>query len=167
MLKVSNTVSCTAPDRIRLLLISSRMAFVCAVAGVLAACAQTSRNMYDWQAYEPSVYAYLKDTEGDYAAQAEGLEQNVETARASNTALPPGFRAHLGLLYLKLGKEGQAMEQLESEKLAFPESTPFMDFLMKNVPPVSTSPSVSEPTANDASQRDAAAVGYINQNVNS
>lgn len=167
MLNVSNTVSCSAPGRTRLLLIGGRMTLVCAAAGVLAACAQTSRDIYDWQTYEPSVYAYLKDDEGDYAAQAQNLEQNVETARASNTALPPGFRAHLGLLYLKLGKEGQAMEQLESEKLAFPESTPFMDFLMKNVPPVSALPSASEPTVDDASQRDAAAVGYINQNVDS
>jgi hypothetical protein len=101
------------------------------VAMSLAACAQ-QKTMYDWQSYQPAVYSYLKDDGADYAAQASVMEKNIETARSANQALPPGFHAHLGMLYLKMGSGDKAVEQLQNEKLAFPEGTPFMDFLMRN-----------------------------------
>ena len=88
--------------------------------------------MYSWQSYQPSVYAYLKDAGADYAAQTLAMEKNIETARATNAELPPGFRAHLGMLYLKMGEGAKGVEQLEGEKAAFPESKPFMDFLLRN-----------------------------------
>ncbi|MGE8657560.1 MAG: DUF4810 domain-containing protein [Achromobacter sp.] len=103
-----------------------------ALAGLLGACAQQPKRMYSWQSYEPSVYAYLKEDGADYAAQSLAMEKNIETARATDAALPPGFRAHLGMLYLKLGQGDKGLEQLEGEKAAFPESKPFMDFLLRN-----------------------------------
>jgi hypothetical protein len=102
------------------------------MAGGLAACAQPQKTLYNWQSYQPQVYAYLKDDGADYTAQVQALEKNIETARAANQALPPGFHAHLGMLYLKTGNGEKALEQLQSEKLAFPESAAFMDFLMRN-----------------------------------
>ncbi len=45
---------------------------------------------------------------------------------------PPGFRAHLGMLHLKMGQGTDAVAQFQDEKLAFPESSPFMDFLLRN-----------------------------------
>ena len=78
------------------------------------------------------MYAYLKEDGNDYAVQAQTLEKSVEKARATNRELPPGFRAHLGMLYLKMGDGEKGVEQLQGEKQAFPESTPFMDFLMRN-----------------------------------
>ncbi|WP_415804602.1 DUF4810 domain-containing protein [Bordetella muralis] len=110
---------------------------------------QAPKHMYNWKSYQPAVYAYLNDDGVDYAAQAQDMELNVETARSSNTALPPGFRAHLGLLYLKLGEDSKAVEQLQGEKLAFPESTSFMDFLMKNLSPASAVPQTDESGSND------------------
>ena len=78
------------------------------------------------------MYAYLKEDGNDYAVQAQTLEKSVEKARATNRELPPGFRAHLGMLYLKMGDGEKGVEQLQGEKQAFPESTPFMDLLMRN-----------------------------------
>lgn len=123
-----------------------RLLPVCMALGVLAACVQQPKPMYSWQAYEPTVYAYLKDDGADYAAQAQVLEQNVETARSANVALPPGFRAHLGMLYLKMGEDSKAVEQLQGEKLAFPEGSPFMDFLLRNTakPDTKSEPSLAE-----------------------
>jgi len=114
---------------------SGRLAAGCAVVGmgVLAACAQAG-TMYSWETYQPQVYNYLKDDGGDYAEQIASLEENVEDARAAGQALPPGFRAHLGMLYLKLGRADKAIQQLKGEKRAFPESAVFMDFLLRNVP---------------------------------
>jgi len=123
----------------------TRALTACALVGMLAACAQAPKTMYDWQAYQPSVYAYLKNEDTDFSQQLQALESNVETARAKNTALPPGFHAHLGLLYLKMGLGDKAVEQLQAEKLAFPEGTAFMDFLLRNV----TLPVVQPSTATD------------------
>lgn len=105
---------------------------IAALAGLLGACAQPSKSMYNWDAYQPTVYKYLKEDGADYTVQAQALEQNIEKARATNATLPPGFRAHLGMLYLKMGDESKGIEQFEGEKTAFPEAAPFMDFLMRN-----------------------------------
>ncbi len=102
------------------------------LAGVLSACVQQPKSLYSWQSYEGSVYAYLKDDGGDYATQTLAMEKNIETARAANAELPPGFRAHLGMLYLKMGDGDKGVEQMQGEKAAFPEAAPFMDFLLRN-----------------------------------
>ncbi|AYD62671.1 DUF4810 domain-containing protein [Achromobacter sp. LC458] len=125
---------------------------VAAAVGLLSACVQQPKSMYSWQAYQPSVYAYLKEDGSDNAVQAQALEKNIETARAANVELPPGFRAHLGMLYLKMGDGDKGVEQLQSEKVAFPESTPFMDFLMRNVgkPAASVDATSATPASADA-----------------
>lgn len=97
--------------------------------GLLAACAQQP-TIYSWDSYQPAVYDYLQG-EKDPAAQALSMEKNIEVARAKNKALPPGFHAHLGLLYLQQGEDARALEQIQSESAAFPESVPFMNFLLK------------------------------------
>lgn len=123
------------------------IAAVVAAAGLLSACVQQPKPMYSWQAYQPSVYAYLKDDGADTAVQAQALEKNIETARAANVELPPGFRAHLGMLYLKMGDGDKGIEQMQGEKVAFPESTPFMDFLMRNVGKPQAEPEAATPAA--------------------
>lgn len=129
-----------------------RVLAVTAVVGVLSACAQ-HKNMYSWQSYQPSVYAYLKDDGADHATQTLAMEKNIETARATNAELPPGFRAHLGMLYLKLGNGDKGVEQLEGEKAAFPESKPFMDFLLRNASKTAqNTPQTTEQPASSASQ---------------
>ncbi|MFC3337583.1 DUF4810 domain-containing protein [Paracandidimonas soli] len=111
---------------------SSRVLGILALAGGLSACAQ-NQTLYAWGSYQPMVYSYLKDEGADYAAQAQAMEENLEAARASSKTLPPGFRAHLGLLYLKTGEGAKAAEMWQGEKLAFPESGSFMNFLMRHI----------------------------------
>ncbi len=108
-----------------------RWAGICLSVSLLAACAQP-QGLYSWGSYQPMVHAYLQEDGEDYAAQVQTLEEDVESARATEQALPPGFRAHLGLLYLKLGNGAKAVEQWQGEKLAFPESSAFMDFLLRH-----------------------------------
>jgi len=128
----------------------ARTLVVCGVAGLLGACAQAPKHMYNWEAYQPSVYAYLKDE--DAAAQIEALERNVEVARAKNEALPPGFHAHLGMLYLHAGQADKAVEQIQAEKLAFPEGTGFMDFLLRNTAGTQTDTAPSAPQDDKAKE---------------
>lgn len=122
---------------------------IATLTGLLGACAQPAKPMYSWDAYQPTVYAYLKEDGADYTVQAQELEKNVEKARATNTTLPPGFRAHLGMLYLKMGDEGKGIEQLEGEKAAFPEAAPFMDFLLRNAKKPVNAAQANQPVASD------------------
>lgn len=130
---------------------------IAALAGLLSACAQQPKSMYSWQAYQPTVYAYLKDDGADYATQTQALEKNIETARAANAELPPGFRAHLGMLYMKMGDGDKGVEQMQGEKAAFPEAAPFMDFLLRNVGKPQAQHSAVAPSAEQASPAQASA----------
>ena len=127
----------------------ARLVLTLGLTGLLAACVQQPKSLYSWQAYQPNVYAYLKDDGADYVKQIDAFEKNIETARASSQTLPPGFRAHLGLLYLKTGDADKGVAQLEAEQIAFPESAPFMAFLMRNAKPGAPAPGIAA-TAPDA-----------------
>jgi hypothetical protein len=110
---------------------AGRTLSVCAFTALVAACAPGQQSLYSWDAYQPGVYAYLNEPAGDYDAQIAELEKNIEKARAKSQALPPGFHAHLGLLYLKKGEDAKAFQEMQTEKLSFPESAKYMDFLLR------------------------------------
>ncbi|QBQ98511.1 DUF4810 domain-containing protein [Paraburkholderia pallida] len=105
-----------------------------AVAGaLLAGCATRSQpTLYQWDAYQPQVYAYLKG-QASPEEQIGALEQALQQIRAKGNRPPPGFHAHLGALYASVGKGQQAQQELLAEKEAFPESSAYMDFLLKNL----------------------------------
>jgi len=87
----------------------------------LAGCA-TQRSLYHWGSFPDVTYAWLKgDPESGDVFGA--MEEDVQRAISKGHDLPPGFQAHLGLLYMQAGME----------KAAFPESTPFMDFLLQSL----------------------------------
>lgn len=102
------------------------------IAVLTTGCATQSKPLYSWEAYQPQVYTYLKDEDPDYGAQIAKLEEVVQKTRAAGTELPPGYHAHLGMLYAKIGKDDQVRQQFETEKTRFPESGSFMDFLMRS-----------------------------------
>ncbi|MDU9401128.1 DUF4810 domain-containing protein [Pseudomonas sp. zfem004] len=96
---------------------------------LLAGC-NSQKPLYQWESYQPQVYSYLK---GDAKEeQITALERDLEKIKAKNGAVPPGYHAQLGLLYSSLGKDDQMIQQFRTEKALFPESTAYMDFLMKN-----------------------------------
>jgi len=100
---------------------------------LLAACASGPRSLYYWGEFPQANYAWLQDDLQDDPKIVETLEKDAQRAVANNHDLPPGFHAHLGLLYLKLGQIDKAVEHLQAEKAAFPESAPFMDFQLRNL----------------------------------
>jgi hypothetical protein len=98
---------------------------------VLTGCVTQPQSLYYWDDYQPAVYSYFKgDGTGSPEQQIITLEASAERARAQGAALPPGFNAHLGLLYLKTGKTGQAQQAFRTEEAQFPESKPYMDYLL-------------------------------------
>ncbi|MDR9863015.1 MULTISPECIES: DUF4810 domain-containing protein [Pseudomonas] len=106
------------------------MALTLAASALLAGCS-SPQTLYQWEGYQPQVYEYFK-SETPTEAQAEALEADLQKIRASGKAVPPGYHAHLGLLYLSMGKDDQMVQQLRTEKTLFPESGTYMDFLLKN-----------------------------------
>jgi hypothetical protein len=103
---------------------------VVALTVVLTGCAQAPKPMYHWEGYQRGVYEFLK---GDGLTADEQLNQmlaQAEKARGRDAALPPGFRAHVGLLQLQAGRVDEARDSFIAEKTAFPEASHYMDFLL-------------------------------------
>jgi hypothetical protein len=99
----------------------------------LTGCANQNATppLYQWTGYQPEVYAYFKNVKSPQE-QIDGMEKAREQIAAKGNHPPPGFYAHLGMLYASVGDDGKAMKEFAAEKAAFPESSAFMDFLAKN-----------------------------------
>lgn len=108
-------------------------ALAAALSGLLVGCVQAPKPLYHWDGYQRQVYEHLRGDGSSPNEQLTVLQAEAEKSRAVGALLPPGFRAHMGLLYLRLGRAGQAREMLEAEKSAFPESTRYMDFLLEGL----------------------------------
>lgn len=104
-----------------------------AMALTMGACAHRDPPLYYWGGYQDELYGYFKASDTNADDRLRTLQAQAERARGDGKALPPGFRAHLGLLHLQSGRPDEARRQFEAEKLAFPESKPYMDFLLKRM----------------------------------
>ena len=85
--------------------------------------------LYLWADYEQQVYSYLDGEDLDVL-----LLQFLNTLRimeSSYKKIPPGFYAHMGLLYVETGQAEEAYSCFRAEKYLYPEAAPFMDFLLR------------------------------------
>ncbi|KAI3592788.1 putative lipoprotein [Cupriavidus sp. U2] len=110
--------------------VTLRNAAFLSAAGLLAGCAGP-QSMYQWEGYQSQVYEYFKGESKE--AQITALESGLEKIKAKGGSVPPGYHAQLGMLYLNVGKGDQTVKEFQTEKTLFPESTPYMDFLMRNM----------------------------------
>lgn len=98
---------------------------------LLGGCATRTPPLYGWGSYPDQLWGYLKNAEDDPQGRLAALQADQERFRARGEHVPPGFHAHLGLLYTQLGRGDEAAIQWQAEKTLFPESAAFIDFLMK------------------------------------
>ncbi|MFP3566853.1 DUF4810 domain-containing protein [Paraburkholderia sp. SIMBA_030] len=103
-----------------------------AAAVMLSGCAGSGQTppLYQWTGYQPQVYEYFKGTRSSQE-QVDALEKALQEIQAKGDTPPPGFHAHLGMLYAGIGKGDQAQQEFQTEKQLFPESSTYMDFLTK------------------------------------
>jgi len=100
---------------------------------VLAGCVNAPPALYMWEAFPRQQYDTLQRAGYSPLEQIRLLEAHAEKARGANANLPPGFRAHLGMLMLEQGNPQRARELWQAEKLAFPESAAYIDSLLKRL----------------------------------
>ena len=96
---------------------------------LLSGCVTPEKPLYYWGDYQPVVYSHFKGDSPE--AQRVKLEQTAHLAQSRGEAVPPGFNAHLGLLYLNTGQLDRAQGAFQAEATLFPESKPYMDFLLR------------------------------------
>ncbi|MFB9157367.1 DUF4810 domain-containing protein [Chromobacterium violaceum] len=106
-----------------------RVIGVLAACALLSACATGPKTLYQWESYQPEVYEYLKGDGADAQKQIAVLEEGLQKIRAEGNQEPPGYHAHLGMLYANAGKTDQMVQEFEAEKKLFPESASYLDFL--------------------------------------
>jgi hypothetical protein len=85
--------------------------------------------LYQWESYQTQVYQYYKGESREQ--QILALEADLEKIKAKGHSAPPGLHAHLGMLYAEAGNDAKAVENLSAEKSQFPESSAYVDLLMK------------------------------------
>ncbi|WP_373989279.1 DUF4810 domain-containing protein [Duganella sp. BuS-21] len=110
-----------------------RASLVLALAGaaLLTGCASAPKTLYGWDGYQPQVYQHFKGESPDQ--QIAEMETALQAISAKGASAPPGFHAHLGMLYSITGKQDQMVAQFEDEKKLFPESATYMNFLLAKV----------------------------------
>ena len=96
---------------------------------LLAGCATGPGPLYYWGDYQPTLYGHFTK-EVAPQEQIASLEAGLEKARAAGKPVPPGYNAHLGLLYAEGEQTDQMLKYFEAEKALYPESASYMDFLL-------------------------------------
>jgi len=98
---------------------------------VISGCASKT-PMYEYADYSESYYAVKKDA-GDESMKEwkTALEESIEKSNAQAIRIPPGINANLGYIYLKLNNSDKAILFFNAEKTTYPESTVFMNKLIK------------------------------------
>lgn len=97
---------------------------------ILSGCATRQKPIYGWGNYQQQVYEYFKADTKSSEEQIIALEAGMQKNRSQGNPLPPGYHAHLGMLYANVGKPDMVVQEFETEKTLFPESAPYMDFLL-------------------------------------
>ena len=91
----------------------------------------SQRPLYSWGSYEDQVFAYLRG-ESPWG-QIAALERDMARIMATGGAFPPGFNAHLGMLYAEFGDIARATAFFEAEKALFPEAAVYMNFILERL----------------------------------
>lgn len=100
---------------------------------LLGGCATKETSLYYWGSYEELIYEmYVEPGSAPAALQVGKLENDIQKSNALGKKIPPGFYAHLGMMYAAEGKRGLAQEALLKEKALYPEAATLVDTLLKN-----------------------------------
>lgn len=92
---------------------------------------KTTEPQYYYGQYSNAVYNYFKADDVTVEEQITTLKEVIQVASAKSKNIAPGIHAHLGMLYFETGNHELGTQHFEQEKNLFPESTKYIDFLLK------------------------------------
>ena len=110
---------------------SKTLLIVAITIATLAGC-QSTKPLYHYGSYQDNVYEHFKNEDAAVTEQIEALEKTIRDSNRNKLQVGPGIYAHLGYLYLQSGQRDTGLGYLQKEKQLYPESTRFIDFLLKN-----------------------------------
>lgn len=100
---------------------------------LLTSCA-TQQSLYDWGVYDEVVYSYLKKSDEDSEKNLlKEYEKLIAKPKGSRKVPPPGVCADLGYLFIKQGNPQKGKELLEKEIAYYPESSVFIERVIKRI----------------------------------
>lgn len=110
-----------------------------AVGCAMSACAP--KTIYSWGHYEDLVYnTYATPGKADTTTQVAVLTEDIDKAQAAGKKVPPGVHAQLGFAYYQQGNPDAAMAQFKAEEQLYPESSRFIDGILKRMQQPSQTP---------------------------
>ena len=99
---------------------------------LVGGCAARAPQLYQWERYQGNLDSYFRADSVGLDSQIQLMEQDLQKIKMIDSAVPPGYTAHLGLLYAQQGRLDKFAEFLQEEKRRFPEAEVFVDFLLRN-----------------------------------
>lgn len=93
---------------------------------------QSTKPLYHYGSYQTNVYEHFKNEDSSVTEQIEALEKTISETNRNKLQVGPGIYAHLGFLYLQSGQRDTGLGYLQKEKQTYPESSQFIEFLLKN-----------------------------------
>ncbi|MDN4504019.1 DUF4810 domain-containing protein [Alteromonadaceae bacterium BrNp21-10] len=93
---------------------------------------KSTEPLYYYGGFNTAVYSYFKADEVSAEQQITILQEVIQKAAAHSKPVAPGVHAHLGMLYFETGNTELGRQHFDQEKLLFPESKQYIDFLLKS-----------------------------------
>ena len=88
--------------------------------------------MYEYGNYSESYYQLKQNGDAETTkVWKTALEESIDLSNEGGLRVPPGINANLGYLYLKVNDADKAITFFNAEKTLYPESTVFMEKLIK------------------------------------
>jgi hypothetical protein len=95
-------------------------------------CAAQQQSIYYWGDYSGSLYKVHKDPNETNIGEHQALLENIiKESESRNLRVPPGVYAELGYIYSLKKYTNEAIGFFNKEKQIYPESTIFMDNLIR------------------------------------
>lgn len=100
----------------------------------ISGCVASKPPLYRWGEYEDLLYEmYAEPGKADPGTQVARLSEDIGRTQAEGKRVPPGVYAHLGYMHYMQGNQGAAMSAFANEKALYPESTDFVDGILKRL----------------------------------
>jgi hypothetical protein len=111
------------------------LVMITAMAGLLLVSGCTQKQpIYRWGVYESLLYdMYTKPGKADPGTQVAKLSEDIERTQTEGKRVPPGVHAHLGYMYYLQGRTDNAQAEFETERELFPESSTFVEGILKRL----------------------------------